>query len=66
MLRRWNVLKKFPIQKAQSKSAQDALDQLNAFLNASEPEPVYWLTRLWDDQQQARSEERRVGKECRL
>ena len=53
MLRRWNVLKKFPIQKAQSKSAQDALDQLNAFLNASEPEPVYWLTRLWDDQQQA-------------
>lgn len=53
MLRRWNVLKKFPVQKAHGKSAQDALDQLNAFLNASEPEPVYWLTRLWDDQQQA-------------
>lgn len=53
MLRRWNILKRSPVRKAQSKSAQDALDQLNAFLNASEPEPVYWLTRLWDDQQQA-------------
>ena len=53
MLRCWNILKKSPIRKAQNKSAQDALDQLNAFLNASEPEPVYWLTHLWDDQQQA-------------
>lgn len=35
------------------KAAQAALDRLNAFLNASEPEPVYWLTRLWDDQQKA-------------
>lgn len=42
-----------PIRKAKSKNAQDVLDRLNAFLNASEPEPVYWLTRLWDDQQQA-------------
>ena len=53
MLAHRYVLKKSPIRKAQSKSAQDALDQLNAFLNASEPEPVYWLTRLWNDQQQA-------------
>lgn len=43
-----------PIQKAKkSKAAQDALDRLNAYLNAAEPEPVYWLTRVWDDQQQA-------------
>ena len=53
MLARRYVPKKSPIRKVQSKSAQDALDQLNAFLNASEPEPVYWLTRLWNDQQQA-------------
>ena len=43
-----------PILKAKkSKGAQDVLDRLNAFLNAAEPEPVYWLTRLWNDQQQA-------------
>lgn len=47
------ILKKFPVRKAHSQAAKDALDQLNAFLNASEPEPVYWLTRLWGDQQQA-------------
>lgn len=41
------------MRKAKSKSAQDVLDRLNAFLNAAEPEPVYWLTRLWEDQQQA-------------
>lgn len=43
-----------PILKAKkSQGAQDVLDRLNAFLNAAEPEPVYWLTRLWNDQQQA-------------
>ena len=43
-----------PILKAKkSKGAQDVLDRLNAFLNAAEPEPVYWLTRFWGDQQQA-------------
>ena len=43
-----------PILKAKkSKGAQDVLDRLNAFLNAAEPEPVYWLTRFWNDQQQA-------------
>lgn len=47
------ILKRHPVRKAKSKAAQDALDRLNAFLNAAEPEPVYWLTRLWDDQQQA-------------
>nr|WP_325297144.1 phage minor head protein [uncultured Dysosmobacter sp.] len=41
------------IAKKKSKAAQEAIDRLNAYLNAAEPEPVYWLTRLWDDQQQA-------------
>ena len=36
-----------------SKAAKEALNRLNAFLNAAEPEPVYWLTRLWNDQQSA-------------
>ncbi len=44
----------YPILKAKkSKGAQDVLDRLNSFLNAAEPEPVYWLTRFWNDQQQA-------------
>ena len=44
-----------PIYKAKkkSKAAQEVLDKLNAFLDATEPEPVYFLTRLWKDQQQA-------------
>lgn len=44
-----------PIHKAKrkSKAAQDVLDKLNAFLDATEPEPVYFLTRLWNDKQQA-------------
>ena len=44
-----------PIYKAKkkSKAAQEVLDKLNAFLDATEPEPVYFLTRLWNDQQQA-------------
>lgn len=47
-------LRRLPVRKAKkSKAAQEALDRLNAFLNAAEPEPVYWLTRVWDDQQQA-------------
>lgn len=46
--------RRLPVRKAKkSKAAQEALDRLNAFLNAAEPEPVYWLTRVWDDQQQA-------------
>jgi len=58
MFRRRPIVKSYrriayPLHKAKSKAAQDALDRLNAFLNAAEPEPVYWLTRLWDDQQQA-------------
>lgn len=53
MLRRWNILKRSPVRKAQSKSAQDALDQLNAFLNASEPELVRLLVGFWGNQQQA-------------
>lgn len=40
------ILKRHPVRKSTSQAAQDALDQLNAFLNAAEPEPVYWLTRL--------------------
>lgn len=39
--------------KKKGKAAQDALDQLNAYLAAAEAEPVYWLCRLWGDQQQA-------------
>ena len=39
--------------KKKGKAAQDALDQLNAYLNAAEAEPVYWLCRLWGDQQKA-------------
>lgn len=43
-----------PVLKAKKgKAAQEVLDRLNAYLNAAEPEPVYWLTHLWDDQQQA-------------
>lgn len=41
------ILKRHPVRKSTSQAAQDALDQLNAFLNAAEPELVYWLTRLW-------------------
>lgn len=36
-----------------NKPAQEALDKLNSFLNDTEPVPVYWLTRLWSDQQKA-------------
>lgn len=53
MFRRRHILKKSLIYKAQGKASQDALDRLNAFLNAAEPEPVYWLTRLWNNQQHA-------------
>jgi hypothetical protein len=44
-----------PVLKAKKKStaAQNVLDKLNSFLDATEPEPVYFLTRLWNDQQQA-------------
>lgn len=43
-----------PVMKAKKgKAAQAALNRLNAFLNAAEPEPVFWLTRLWGDQQKA-------------
>ncbi len=43
------------IYKAKKKSvaAQNVLDKLNNYLNATEPEPVYFLARLWDDQKQA-------------
>lgn len=36
-----------------SKAGRDALKKLKAYLNAASPEPVYFLTRLWSDQQQA-------------
>lgn len=42
----------YPIRK-RSPAGQDALDRLNAFLDAEEPRPVEWLTTLWGDQQQA-------------
>ena len=44
-----------PIRKAskKSKAAQEVLDKLNEFLDAIEPEPVYFLAQLWKDQQQA-------------
>lgn len=43
------------IYKANKKSvaAQHVLDKLNEFLRASTPEPVYFLTRFWDDQKNA-------------
>ena len=45
----------FTVKKAKKKSvaAQEALNRLNAFLNAAEPEPVFWLNQLWTDQQNA-------------
>lgn len=44
-----------PVLKAKKKSAaaQNVLEKLNSFLDATEPEPVFFLTRLWNDQQQA-------------
>lgn len=43
-----------PVRKAKKSAAgQAALDKLNSFLDAASPEPAYWLTRLWDDQQKA-------------
>jgi len=45
----------FTVRKSKKKSAaaQEALNRLNAFLNAAEPEPVFWLNQLWTDQQNA-------------
>jgi hypothetical protein len=34
-------------------AADDVLEKLNSFLDATEPEPVYFLTRMWNDQQKA-------------
>lgn len=44
-----------PVLKAKKKSvaAHNVLEKLNSFLDATEPEPVYFLARLWNDQQQA-------------
>jgi len=44
-----------PVLKAKKKNtaAENVLEKLNSFLDAAEPEPVYFLTRLWNDQQQA-------------
>jgi hypothetical protein len=44
-----------PVLKANKKSAasEDVLEKLNSFLDATEPEPVFFLTRLWNDQQKA-------------
>lgn len=43
------------ISKAKRKSGQgkEVLDRLNRYLNAAEPEPVFYLTRFWSDQQKA-------------
>lgn len=41
------------IAKKKSTAAEDILQKLNSFLDATEPEPVYFLTRMWNDQQKA-------------
>lgn len=41
------------LRKKKSKAAQDVLDQLNSYIEAGQAEPTYWLTRMWDDQQNA-------------
>lgn len=44
-----------PVYKAKKKSTagQHVLDKLNNYLNAAEAEPMYFLAKLWKDQQQA-------------
>lgn len=44
-----------PILKTKKKNTagEHVLEQLNSYLDATEPEPVYFLTRMWNDQQQA-------------
>lgn len=42
-----------PLHKAKPAGAQEVLERLNSYLDAAHPEPVKWLTRLWDDQQKA-------------
>lgn len=44
----------FPARKARkSDKAKNVLDRLNEYLDAEDAEPVQWLTRFWNDQQQA-------------
>lgn len=55
MIRFKKVRYKKPLiqKKKKSKAGQDALDKLNSFLDKESPEPAYFLTRMWDDQQKA-------------
>jgi hypothetical protein len=55
MIRIKKSIHRHPVLKAKKKSAaaEDVLEKLNSFLDATEPEPVYFLTRMWNDQQQA-------------
>ena len=39
--------------KKRNSAAKNILEKLNSYLNAAEPEAVYFLTRIWNDQQQA-------------
>lgn len=41
------------IYKKKSKAAKQVLDQLNSFIDAGQAEPTFWLTRMWNDQQNA-------------
>lgn len=39
--------------KKKSKAAKQVLERLNSFIEAGQAEPTYWLTRMWNDQQNA-------------
>ena len=41
------------VSKAKGGKARAVLTRLNSYLNAAEPEPVFFLTRLWNNQQKA-------------
>ena len=41
------------IRKAKKSAGRDALDKLNAYLDAGSAEPMYWLNNMWHDQQNA-------------